>query len=111
MDALADDVATCPAARQIRRAVPDNPQNASARGVLGTVIWMYRPDHPPHFYARYGDHAAQIKIDGLRVLNGSLPPRALRLVREWAGMHHEELTANWELAQELEPLVPIDPLA
>jgi hypothetical protein len=50
---------------------------------------------------------AQIEIDGLRVLNGSLPPRALRLVREWARMHHEELADNWGLAQALE--VPIDP--
>ena len=54
---------------------------------------------------------AQIELDGLRVLNGSLPPRALRLVREWAAMHHDESADNWELAQDLEPLVPIEPLA
>ncbi|MGO9975564.1 MAG: hypothetical protein ACLP01_22750 [Solirubrobacteraceae bacterium] len=30
--------------------------------------------------------------------------------REWAALHGEELAANWELAQALEPLVPIDPL-
>lgn len=77
----------------------------------GIVIWMYRPDHPPpHFHARYGEHVAQIEIDGLRVLNGSLSPRALRLVREWARMHNDDLVDNWELAQDLEPLVPIDPL-
>jgi hypothetical protein len=39
-----------------------------------------------------------------------LPPRALRLVRQWARLHPEELTDNWTLAQALEPLVPIDPL-
>jgi hypothetical protein len=44
------------------------------------------------------------------VLNGSLPPRALRLVRAWARMHRDELAVNWELAQDLEPLVPIEPL-
>lgn len=77
----------------------------------GIVIWMYRPDHPPpHFHARYGEHVAQIELDGLRVLNGSLPPRALRLVREWARVHHDELAENWALAQDLEPLVPIEPL-
>lgn len=77
----------------------------------GIVIWMYRPDHPPpHFHAQYGEHVAQIEIGSLRILNGSLPPRALRLVREWAHLHPEELTDNWRLAQALEPLVPIDPL-
>jgi hypothetical protein len=77
----------------------------------GIVIWMYRPDHPPaHFHAQYGEHWAQIGIAGLAVLNGSLPPRALRLVRDWAGLHADELQADWDLAQALRPLVPIDPL-
>lgn len=78
----------------------------------GIVIWMYRPDHPPpHFHAQYGEHVAQIELATLRVLNGSLPTRALRLVREWASAHEDELDDNWERAQALEPLVPIEPLA
>jgi hypothetical protein len=78
----------------------------------GIVIYMYRPDHPPpHFHAQYGEHIAQIELDTLRVISGSLPPRALRLVRAWARLHPDELAENWALAQALEPLVPIDPLA
>lgn len=46
----------------------------------------------------------------LRTLNGSLPPRALRLVRQWARLHPDELAENWERAQDLEPLVAIEPL-
>jgi hypothetical protein len=77
----------------------------------GIVIYMYRPDHPPpHFHARYGEHVAQIELATFAVLAGSLPPRALRLVQEWAAMHRDELAANWQLAQALEPLEPIDPL-
>lgn len=72
---------------------------------------MYRPDHPPpHFHARYGEFDAQIALGSLEILNGSLPPRALRLVREWAEAHPDELAHNWERAQALEPLVPIEPL-
>ncbi|MHB8693962.1 MAG: DUF4160 domain-containing protein [Solirubrobacteraceae bacterium] len=52
-----------------------------------------------------------LELGSLEVLNGSLPPRALRLIREWARMHPDELAENWVLAQALEPLVPIDPLA
>jgi len=49
----------------------------------GIIIWMYRPDHPPpHFHAQYGEDVAQIELGTLRVLNGSLPQRALRLVRQ-----------------------------
>jgi hypothetical protein len=77
----------------------------------GIVIWMYRPDHPPpHFHAQYGEYLAQIEFGTLQVLNGSVPPRALRLVREWAALHTDELLDNWERAQALEPLVPIHPL-
>jgi hypothetical protein len=77
----------------------------------GIVIYMYRPDHPPpHFHAQYGEHVAQLDLTSLEVLNGSLPARALRLVREWAELHRDELAMNWDLAQALEPLVEIDPL-
>ena len=77
----------------------------------GAHAWMYRPDHPPaHFHAQYGEHWAQISIADQQVLNGSLPPRALRLVTDWAKLHADELAADWDLAQALAPLVPIDPL-
>jgi hypothetical protein len=77
----------------------------------GIVIWMYRPDHPPpHFHARYGEHDAKIELGTLRVIDGSLPTRATRLVREWARLHPDELEDNWRRAQALEPLASIDPL-
>jgi len=41
---------------------------------------------------------------------GSLPRTAARLVREWIGLHGDELMANWHRAQAMEPLVAIDPL-
>lgn len=95
----------------IRRAVADNGAVPRLATFYGIVIWMYRPDHPPpHFHAQYGDEVAQIELSTLRILNGSLPPRALRLVRAWARLHTKELADNWTRAQELEPLAPIEPL-
>jgi hypothetical protein len=64
------------------------------------VIYMYRPDHPPpHFPAQYGEQVAQIDLTSLEVLIGSVPARALRLVREWAELHRGELAMNWDLVQ------------
>jgi hypothetical protein len=65
---------------------------------------------PPHFHAQWGEDVARIELGTLRVLNGVLPPRALRLVRQRARLHPDELQQNWELAQQLEPLVAVDPL-
>ncbi len=93
------------------RAVADNAAMPRLATFYGIVIWMYRPDHPPpHFHAQYGEEVAQVELATLRILNGSLPPRALRLVRAWARLHMEELADNWMRAQALEPLAPIEPL-
>lgn len=61
---------------------------------FGIVIQMYADDHhPPHFHARYAGRAARIAIETHQVLAGSLPPKALALVIEWAAMHGDELRA------------------
>lgn len=44
------------------------------------------------------------------VLAGSLPGRALRLVREWLDAHPGELEANWDRARRHEQPAPIAPL-
>ncbi len=68
---------------------------------FGIVIAMYYNDHvPPHFHAKYAEHEAEVAIESLEVLNGSLPRRALAMVLEWAAVHREELRANWEAARE-----------
>jgi len=78
----------------------------------GILIAMFWDDHnPPHFHARYGEYKAAIEIGTLRILDGSLPPRALGLVVEWASQHEEELMNNWNKARNSRPLAKISPLA
>ncbi len=77
----------------------------------GIVIEMFFGDHaPPHFHARYAGEEALIVIGTGEVLVGSLPRRALRLVREWMEERRAELEADWERAQAHEPLQWIEPL-
>jgi Domain of unknown function (DUF4160) len=64
---------------------------------------------PPHFDVQYEEHVAQVDLTTVKLLRLA-PARTLRLVREWAELHHDELAMNWDLAQALEPLVEIDPL-
>ena len=71
----------------------------------GIAIAMYCNDHnPPHFHAQYGQSRAVIGIAGGRIIAGSLPPTALRLVREWALAHQAELDENWANARADRPL-------
>lgn len=77
---------------------------------LGIVIGMFYSDHGvPHFHAVYGEHEAWIEIESGTV-HGALPPRALRLVLEWAELHKAELLENWQLARQGRPLKRIEPL-
>lgn len=77
----------------------------------GIVITMYWQDHPPpHFHAAYAGHVAEIEITTLELIDGWLPPRALRLVVDWAGQHQDELYDNWNRARAHDRLVAIDPL-
>jgi hypothetical protein len=62
----------------------------------GIAIRMYFREHGvPHFHAIYGDHSAVFSIDTLEVLEGGLPKRAQRLVREWAADHQTGLHEMW----------------
>ncbi len=77
----------------------------------GIVIKMYFGDHPPpHFHAEYGEHEAVLSIERLTVIGGSLPPRAMGLVNEWASLHRSELLVAWGRAEALSPTGKIDPL-
>jgi hypothetical protein len=96
---------------RVRRCAPDNARVPRISAFYGIVITMYFSDHPPpHFHARYGDHVAEIAIETLELIDGWLPPRALRLTLDWAGDHRDELRANWYRARAHEQLVGIDPL-
>lgn len=53
---------------------------------------------------------ASISFDGLEVIEGTPSPRALRLAREWARLHRDDLSENWERARRGEDLVAIEPL-
>lgn len=77
----------------------------------GIIIAMFHDEHnPPHFHARYGYDRVSIRIHDFSIIGGSLPPRALGIVMEWAALHQEELQQNWELAMAFKPLKPIAPL-
>jgi Domain of unknown function (DUF4160) len=79
---------------------------------FGIVITMYHDDHSlVHFHARYGGQSASIGVDPLTLLAGTLPPRVLGHVFEWAALHRDELLADWAQVAAHKPPSPIAPLA
>lgn len=78
---------------------------------FGILVKMFFNEHnPPHFHAEYEGREAQIDIRTGHVLEGALPPRALKLVEEWRQLHVEELMEDWELARNKQLPNKIEPL-
>lgn len=64
----------------------------------GIVVKMYfiQSEHGvPHFHAIYGEFNGVFGIDPLVMLEGDLPVRAQRLVKEWAEQKRTELLRMW----------------
>lgn len=62
----------------------------------GILIKMYFREHGvPHFHAIYTEYNGVFEVATLEMIEGDLPRRAQRLVREWAEQYQEELERMW----------------
>ncbi|MBN9074753.1 MAG: DUF4160 domain-containing protein [Rhizobiales bacterium] len=52
--------------------------------------------NPPHLHALYQGHKAIFEIQTGRMIGGTMPPGAQRMLRDWTLRHRDELMANWE---------------
>jgi phosphatidate phosphatase PAH1 len=73
---------------------------------------MFFDEHnPPHVHVEYQGQKAVFDLDG-SITRGDLRSHtATRLVREWIGLHVNELREDWELAQtgkEIKKIAPLD---
>jgi hypothetical protein len=65
----------------------------------GIVIKMYfsQSEHGvPHFHAIYGEFNGVFAIETLEMIEGDLPTRSRKLVKEWAGMYQSDLLHMWQ---------------
>jgi len=63
----------------------------------GILIKMYFKEHGiPHFHAIYGEFNGVFDIGTFEMIEGDLPIRATRLVREWAQKYQNDLMEMWK---------------
>ncbi len=71
---------------------------------FGIVIRIHYRDHnPPHFHAEYQGFAAIFNIKTGERMNGIFPPKANKIVTDWANEYKEELLESWEQAKHNMP--------
>ena len=80
----------------------------------GILVLMFFRDnerhHTPHIHARYQGSEASISIETGEILQGSLPPKQLKMIQVWIDIHKEELMLDWELAVNGDAPFRISPL-
>jgi len=64
-------------------------------GIVIKMFFLQREHQPPHFHAIYGEYNALFAIDSLEMIEGDLPNRAVRLVKEWGQRYQNELQTMW----------------
>ena len=75
----------------------------------GIVIRLYfqQAEHnPPHIHAIYGEYIGAIDIKTGELLEGDLPPRALKLVQEWLKVNRNEVLKIWN-TQNFKKIPPL----
>lgn len=66
----------------------------------GILIKMYFREHGvPHFHALYGEYNGVFEIKSLEMIEGDLPSRAQKMVKEWATIYQDDLSELWETQQ------------
>lgn len=74
----------------------------------GILIKMYFREHgAPHFHALYGEYNGVFNIETLEMMEGDLPNRAKKLIKEWASSYQKELLTMWQ-NQKFKKLPGID---
>ncbi len=80
---------------------------------FGIIVRMYyapNEHNPPHIHVYYQDSSAVIEIINGDTIQGTIPPKQLRLVLAWIEIHKDELMADWKLCQNGEKPFAIEPL-
>ena len=76
-------------------------------GITIKLYFTKNEHNPPHIHAIYGEYMSAIDIKTLDVLEGDLPKKALKMVREWIELHREEIMNIWN-NQEFKKIKPLE---
>lgn len=70
---------------------------------------QYEDHNPPHIHLIYAEFKGVAMIQSKKI-QGKVPVRVKKIVKEWIELRENELLENWKRAQEHKILFSIDPL-
>ncbi len=64
----------------------------------GILIKMYFKEHGiPHFHALYGEYNGVFELATLEMIEGDLPQRAVKMIKEWGTIYQKDLLEMWTI--------------
>ena len=75
----------------------------------GIVIKMFFKPHEHescHIHAMYGEYVGIFDLNTMKMTEGDLPSKAQELIKEWLGLHQQELLKMWN-EQTIFKLAPL----
>jgi|TARA_B100001971_G_C18011016_1_gene442384 hypothetical protein len=74
----------------------------------GIIIKMYFNEHGvPHFHAVYGEYNGVFELENLEMIEGDLPGRAIKMIKEWAKGYQGDMLEMWK-TQEFRKLPSLE---
>ena len=82
------------------------PEVARFYGIVVKMFFKPKEHDPSHIHAIYGDYVGVFDLESAEMTDGDLPLTAQRLVKEWLGLHRNELEEMWR-TQRIVQLPPL----
>ena len=76
-------------------------------GITIKMYFLQNEHNPPHIHAFYGKYVSIININTLEEIEGNLPNKALKMVREWIELNKKEILEIWN-TQKFKKIKPIE---
>jgi len=76
-------------------------------GITIKMYFIQKEHNPPHIHAFYWKYTSTININTLEEIEGNLPEKALKIVKEWIKINKKEILQMWS-TQEFKKIKPIE---
>lgn len=76
-------------------------------GITIKMYFIQNEHNPPHIHAFYEEYVSVININTLEEIEGNLPLKAIKIVREWIKINKDEILQIWE-TQKFKKIKPIE---
>lgn len=82
------------------------PEISRFYGIIIKMFFKTKEHEPAYIHAIYNESVGIFDIKTLEMMEGDLPIKAQQLVKEWLGLHYEELIKMWD-SQKIEKINPL----